>query len=269
MSVHYLNISPPATLKSYVRFFWVLESSKQSYMHQSIADVSPELIFHYRGKFNELMNSGAHQPSFLSGIHAQTSMVRRFYIEESFGIFGVYLFPYALPLLFGIPSCEITDQQADLNGLLGKEGSILEEKMMLAGSNDQRVHIMISYLENKLKKARPSTVLSSAVDYILQTKGLVKVKEVAERFNLSERQFERKFKEVSGFAPKLFSRIVRFNSAFKEYNTTSPKTLTEIAHECGYYNQSHFVHDFKRFSGMNPKVFFAGKAEGFDWLAAP
>ncbi len=78
------------------------------------------------------------------------------------------------------------------------------------------------------------------------------------------RQFERKFKQFSGFSPKLFSRIIRFQSAIKKYDDKK-MPLTEIAYECGYYDQSHFIHDFKEFSGYSPMQYFSGKAEGVEY----
>lgn len=84
-------------------------------------------------------------------------------------------------------------------------------------------------------------------------------------FNLSERQFERKFREYSGFNPKLCMRIVRFEEACNFYGHSGQKTMTEIAHECGYYDQSHFIRDFKEFSGYEPGHYFSGRAEGVEW----
>ncbi|MBC8045504.1 MAG: AraC family transcriptional regulator, partial [Fimbriimonadaceae bacterium] len=90
------------------------------------------------------------------------------------------------------------------------------------------------------------------------------VEQLARQNFLSIRQFERNFKEFSGFRPKLFSRIIRFQSALSEYDNKG-KPLTEIAYACGYYDQSHFIHDFKEFSGHYPKHYFSGKAEGAEY----
>ncbi|TXJ23716.1 MAG: AraC family transcriptional regulator [Chitinophagaceae bacterium] len=86
-------------------------------------------------------------------------------------------------------------------------------------------------------------------------------------YYLSTRQFERNFKEFAGFSPKLYSRIIRFQSAIEQYGQTG-KSLTEIAYDCGYYDQSHFIHDFKEFSGLHPRHYFGGKAEGTSWKDA-
>jgi len=87
---------------------------------------------------------------------------------------------------------------------------------------------------------------------------------LANDYFLSERQFERQFRKFSGFSPKLFSRIVRFQSALTQYGNNE-KSLTEIALETGYYDQSHFIHDFKEFSGYHPKQYFSGNSGAIEW----
>ncbi|MEJ7663659.1 MAG: helix-turn-helix domain-containing protein [Hymenobacter sp.] len=71
---------------------------------------------------------------------------------------------------------------------------------------------------------------------------------------LSVRQFERKSYERLGFSPKLYSRMIRFSHAYK-YKECAPHTSwTEIAHRCGYFDQMHFIRDFKFFTGYAPGI---------------
>src|SRR5687768_16270959 len=103
--MNYFTIQPPASLAAYVRFFWVLEGDvAQSYIHRSMADGCAELLFHYQGIFDELTESGKTEKSFRSGLSGQSQHFRRFTISENFGIFGVYLYPYAVQDLFSFHS---------------------------------------------------------------------------------------------------------------------------------------------------------------------
>ena len=267
--MRYTTFPPPASLAPYVRFFWVLESKVapgETYLHQSMADGCAEMIFHYRGRFDEFLSDNRTQKSFTSGIHGQAQHCSRFVIDRSFGIFGVYLYPFAIPVLFGFPSTEMSNQMADLDTLFGQEGKDLEEQVMLATSDEERICLLSRFLEKRLKKRQEvSAGLIPAIHEIIRTRGMLPVKEMAQKHFLSVRQFERKFKETAGFSPKLYSRIIRFQSAVSEYPVRQ-KSLTEIALNCGYYDQSHFIHDFKKFSGHHPKAFFSGKAEGMGWM---
>jgi AraC-like DNA-binding protein len=264
----YFTINPPERLAEYVRYFWVLEgeaSSGQPYVHRSMADGCAELIFHYTGIFDELLKDDATEKSFSSGLAGPSQIFRRFLIKKNFGIFGVYLYPFAVSQLFSLPGTEITNQMPDLKSLLGNEGSELEEKMMLAINNTQRLKIITEFLEKKLVKSekQPPGVFE-VIKYVIQTNGMTKIDELAEKNFRSTRQFERNFKRFSGFSPKLFSRIIRFQTALAAYNNKE-KSLTDIAYECGYYDQSHFIQDFKEFSGHTPKDYFSGKTESTEW----
>lgn len=103
----YRTIAPSPTLASFVRFFWELEGKLapgQPYIHRSMAHVSPELIFHYSRQFDVLKVDGKREYSSLAGIQGQTKYTSRYGINRSFGIFGVYLYPYSLPVLFCFPA---------------------------------------------------------------------------------------------------------------------------------------------------------------------
>ncbi len=261
--MNYYTIAPSKTLSAYVRFFWVLESD-EPYCHRSMADGCAEMVFHYKGSFDEITIPGQIERSFDVGLHGPSQNYRRFITDKSFGIFGVYLYPFAIPQLFSIPANELSDQMPDLASLLGADGRKLEEKIIMAETNLQRVSILSSYLEKKLKNVTSQRAVVSVINAIIHSKGLMPVDELAKKSFLSTRQFERNFKIFSGFSPKLYSRIIRFQMATQNYGA-SYKTLTDIAYDCGYYDQSHFIHDFKQFSGYHPKQYFSGKAEGVEW----
>jgi len=239
--------------------------SDEPYCHRSMADGCVEMIFHYKGSFDEITMSGKVEKSFTAGLHGPSQNYRRFTINEGFGIFGAYLYPFAIPYLFSIPTSELSDQMPDLESLHGGNNSELEEKIMLAVNNRQRVSILSSYLEkNLLNSASRQSAFFSIISDIIHSGSLMPVDELAKRSFLSTRQFERNFKNFSGFSPKLYSRIIRFQTATNHYGSNN-KTLTDIAYDCGYYDQSHFIHDFKQFSGCHPKQYFSGKAEGVEW----
>lgn len=268
MPIRYYTMPSPAHLSNYVRFYWVLESDNPAYIHRGMADTCPEFIFHYRGRFDEIGANGKSQPSFWSGIQGQSVSINRFSINEPFGIFGAYLYPYAVPALFGLPASELTGYAVGSRSLLGDTGQELEEKIIQARDNKERARLMTQFLTKKLQiSERGYQTVFGAVDMIIKHRGLITVADLAEKFCLSERQFERKFRVAAGITPKLFSRIERFHASVEHFGEKE-QSLTEIAHACGYYDQSHFIQDFKEFSGFLPGQFFSGNAEGTEWRAA-
>ncbi|MCF0074549.1 helix-turn-helix domain-containing protein [Dyadobacter sp. CY261] len=264
----YFTLPPSADLARYVRFFWVLEhelSDSEPYFHRTMADGCAEMIFHFKGRFDEILETNESEPSFHSGIHGQSQSFRRFVIGQDFGILGVYLYPYAVPALFGIPAVELSNQMPDLTTFLGQAGSELEERVMLAVDHASRINIISDFLRNCARNHEThEPAVFSIIGNVIRSNGVARIPDLAAQSFLSTRQFERKFLAFAGFSPKLFSRIIRFHSALNEYGNKD-KSLTEIAYECGYYDQSHFIHDFKAFSGEHPKTYFSGNAEGMGY----
>ena len=260
---NYYTIKPAENLSEYVRFFWVLECDlvpNEHFVYRSMADGCTELLFHYNGLFDEVRENGIFGKSFHSGIHGQTRTFRRFKINKGFGIFGVYLYPYAIPSLLNISASDVSDEMPDLQSVFGKEGTELEEKVMIAANNQERVLILSSFLLSKLKKSKNAfNHIYNSIKTVIQHNGQINVTHLANDYCLSTRQFERRFKEFSGFTPKLYSRIIRFQSIFNELNSDKAN-LSQIACRCGYYDQSHFIQDFKEFSGYNPKELLSGRS---------
>ncbi len=261
----YRTMVPPAALAGYVRFFWELEGQLapgEPYIHRTMADGCAELVFHYRGPFDELREDGRATPSCRAALHGQSPQFKRFFTRQSFGIFGAYLYPFAIPALLGLPAPAVTGLEVDLPALLGPEGAALEESMMLAPDTPARVSLLTTLLTARLGKGRaePPGVFT-AIRHIIRERGLLNVEALAERHCLSRRQFERQFREAAGLSPRLFARVVRFQETVKRFGSRD-LSLTQLAYECGYYDQSHFIHDFKAFSGHHPRQFFSGQAEG-------
>jgi AraC-like DNA-binding protein len=264
----YYTVQPSEILKPYVRCFWVFEHDLvpgEPYVYRSVADGCAEIVFHYKGTFEDVTSPHNTNPAeYLSGLHSQTNQYSRFLTNDDFGIFGAYLYPYAIPQLFGIPADETTNTQLDLQVLLGQEGKFLEERIMLAEDNYERVRILSAFLEKLLlKRQLLENSMMIAVRYAVHDLVGGNVNDMASKFALSTRQFDRKFKAYSGFGPKTYLRLTRLQRALKQYGTD--KSLTQIAYECGYYDQSHFIHDVKEFTGYHPSYYFSGNAEGTEY----
>jgi len=262
----YSTIAPSLQLGDFVKSYWILESN-EAYTHYSMADVCTEMVFHYSGRFDELMTGKEDSPSFSAGIQGPSSRPRQFRTERGFGIFGVYFYPHAITSLFNISAEALSNEMPDLISFLGIEGIALEEQMLSAKNNGERRAIMDRFLLKRLPYTKQEPSVFAAMQQIIREQGLIQIGELGAKYFLSQRQFERKFRTTTGFAPKLFSRIVRFHSALQFYGKKNCR-LTDIAHNCGYYDQSHFIHDFRAFSGQHPLKYFSGVSGATEWRDA-
>lgn len=262
--MRYEVLLPSDELRNYIRCFWVLESNLP-YIHHALADVCPELVFHYGGQFDEIHDEGKTKPSFTSGVQGPCSRTRKFQIDRSFGIFGVYFYPHAIPLVFDRPATEFTNEAIDLKTLLSDYGQALEERILAAETVSERVRIISDFVTVRLTRhVHLGLPVFQAITDIIHGNASTRIKQLATHYYLSERQFERRFQQFAGLTPKLFCRIARFHSTLSFYRCKNIR-LTDIATNCGYYDQSHFIHDFTAFSGHHPKAYFSGATEATAW----
>ena len=261
--MNYYTIKPSPLLAPFIRFYWVLESN-DPYTHVSMPDVCPELLFHYRGRFLETFDGKKSENSFVSGVHGPSSKPRTFTIGEGFGIFGIYLYPQTVSLLFNQPASEFKNEMPDLS-LLMPGYPELEDIMLNATGNKERHRVAEAFLSGRILRQKTTELpIFHSIRQIIEQKGLTSVRHIAREHFLSERQFERQFQRFSGFSPRLFARILRFHSAMALYGK-GLKSLTAIALESGYYDQSHFIRDFKHFSGLSPRAYFSGITDATPW----
>ena len=150
--------------------------------------------------------------------------------------------------------------------MFGREGKFLEERMIAAADNRTRIEIVSRFLEDRVRSNdRELPPLYRSIGKVLHADGDIKIADLASEHGLSLRQFERKFKEFAGINPKLYSRVVRFQAATR-HKLEGIRDLTEIAYASGYYDQSHFIKDFRQFSGYTPKEYFWNEAEGTQYM---
>ncbi|ASB48716.1 AraC family transcriptional regulator [Alkalitalea saponilacus] len=110
-------------------------------------------------------------------------------------------------------------------------------------------HFLISRLPYAFT---PEKRIESAIDYIRKANGQISVTKIADIACLSERQLERKFKAVVGISPNKFSRIIKFKHALNHLRHCPQESLYSAAIDCGYFDHSHLIKDFKKFGGTVP-----------------
>lgn len=260
--MEYRTYPPPAGLARHVRFYWSLESTLVGDApHRLTADPCPGLLFICEGNFREA--DGQRTPTaLLAGpIAGFTNNVA----TGPFSLFGVYLWPWSVPCFFGSRPDPFIGSISALEALWGKQGQAVEKRMIDLDTHQQRVGVISELLHERLSKPDPQDpVIERIVEHILVDRNAFTVEELIAQSGLARRQFERRFKECTGFAPALFTRIVRFQRTYRMLENGTATSLTDVALACGYFDQSHFIRDFKRFSGLNPRDYFVHAPEKVD-----
>jgi AraC-like DNA-binding protein len=169
--------------------------------------------------------------------------------------FVVAFLPHGFADLFRYDASTVVDQLPDFSSLFREEEEFLYNKMAAAPDFESMVEVANSFFLARLPAVDNSRQMIEAVERIVNSNGLIDVKQLANEVNMSLKTLERHFRTRVGVSPKMYARFKRFHYALRLLNDPVPKSWLDIAHECGYYDQAHFIKEFRRFTNRNPSSF--------------
>jgi methylphosphotriester-DNA--protein-cysteine methyltransferase len=128
--------------------------------------------------------------------------------------------------------------------------------MIQAFDTQQRIDIIETFLLKKLnEKNTISNIVKSTVDALLKTNGTTPINVILKDEISKKRQLERHFKKQVGISPKKLGKAIRLQATLQLLLNKKSETLTDIAYESDYFDQNHFIKDFKKLVGVTPKEF--------------
>lgn len=273
-SPQFARFRPHPALIPYIECYWMLQSHQQAPVETQVlpADGRVELMFSFAAGSHRSAADGSDECevrsySFVLGARSQGYRVEHFgspsYVAVRFKTGGLSAFSR-------LPLAELTDIYVDLDCIWDAQTvRKAEEQLATAPSPEHQAAILDRLLLARLSPPDHLERLLYTVFMIETQQAVLTMPELAGNINLSQKHFERLFARYIGFRPSLFARVARFQQAM--YSTQSHLnrfTLGQVAAHLGYYDQAHFTKDFKRFSGLNPNLFFATSHE-FIQIATP
>ena len=177
---------------------------------------------------------------------------------SSVAVVYVFFKPYGAYRLMGIPQHELLNDNFDLNLLAGKEAGDIYAKLLDNAVNpDKVISLLEEWLLQRLAHPSKKTYYTDRIAYVCNImSGSVdnlSMKELYNAVNMSKSSFERNFKMQVGMTPKLYSRIVRFNQVYNFLKRQSHfREWKDLVYNYGYFDQAHFIHEFKEFFGSSP-----------------
>ena len=259
MSVHFA--APSNILAPYIKRYWAIENvlDKGEICVQRIIPTGlTELLLYFTPRPKVLSSN-----KYLSDDVALYGHQNDFYdiqLTGELSVFSVVFQPQGLMHFFKFPLHEIRNQNVPLQYINGQAGRDLVEKMSEATTFHQRVSIVETYLLEQLKTnsiGYEFQRINHIVELITRTCGNINIAQMASEACLSRKQFERIFAENIGISPKQYLKIIRFQFAIFQKQQNINLNMTELSYESGYYDQSHFINDFKSMCGFTPKQYFA------------
>ena len=250
--MHFESINPRESLKELVKEIWVYENQNPKPEKQKIIpDGFSEIIFHYGDPY-QINLSGRWE--LQSQVLFSSQISKFFFLRNTgaSGMIGLKLYPTSFYEIFGQSVERYTDKVMALTTILGEEQIPMIDELFVNSSISTRLEILQDWLEKR--SAQPQLKARSIVRSILDSHGMVNIDQLAEEHSIGLRQAERLFKKIIGLTPKFFSRIVRFNYIFKLIESMNESWI-KIALQSGYFDQSHFIKNFKEFTGEEPTAY--------------
>jgi AraC-like DNA-binding protein len=219
----------------------------------------PGIVFQHHNGYSPIERistrfSSVHDTPTLFVYGQMTEPGVMYYRAGEFTSTQVVLKPHALQTLMGLNASVLTNSVVDLSEF--SAGS-LNMRLMETHSDEQRVGFITDFLTSKLRQAKSRDCLvEESLRLIHNYSTSMTVKYLLDTFDLSERQFEKRFTQAVGLPPYFYIRVKRFNEAIRLMKTRPFAKLTDVAYALNYYDQSHFIRDIKAFSGITPKNLF-------------
>ncbi len=254
----FIPVTPHPSLNPYVAKLWVFESSGRLPALERkliVPNANLKLTLCYRNgiaasvgdksflqRENELTLTGLIDEPVTLDPHedAQTGTI----IVE-FNQLGAYR-------IFHLSFAEVKNHIVEMEDLFANGVRELKSQLAEAGNLNLKLQLLQGFLIKRLEAIAPDLIYDYCINRISDSKGLISISELEKETGYSSRWLQRKFLEHLGTGPKNLAEIIRFKQFYQAYSTGAPShdLKQHIYHY--YYDQSHFLRAFKRFTGTTP-----------------
>lgn len=255
----YHTFEPHTDLKSLVSCYWTLEVPKQfePQKQRIVPDGCIEMAFILGDDIKRYTSENEFIIQPRAMVLGQT--IEPFYIEPTGFVktFAIRFYPYGFANFVSVPIKNLVNKETPLKQLFGAETATdLEHKIIKAKNTDQQINIIEKFLLRRLNDSRTiNAIVKNTVDALLSSNGSASINSILKEDLSKRRQLERNFKKQIGVSPKQLGKVIRLQAALKMLLGQKAENLTRVAYESEYFDQAHFIKDFREFTGINPKEF--------------
>lgn len=260
----YQTFPPHSDLASVINCYWSLEvpANPEAKRQRIVPDGCIEMAFILGDDIKRYTDGEAFILQPRAMILGQT--LEPFDIEPTgyVNTFAVRFYPYGFTNFVDRPLQELANTETPLSELFEEQTvATLTQNIIQAANTSERIALIESFLFEKLNA--PATldhIVKTTLDALLHSKGSAPINSILKADLSKRRQLERKFSKEIGISPKQLGKIIRLQAALKMLLNEEVENLTRIAYESEYYDQAHFIKDFKEFTGTNPKEFLGNES---------
>jgi len=243
-SISYREFPPDIRLSSYIYCYWELKTHRKledAFSYRVVADGCMDVYF-------ELDDPSEAYVSGFSANHTE------FPIGTTFHYIGIRFYPAMFPLLFRIDASELTDRYELLQLVVPEKANYLKMYFHPDQDIETIAQQLNHYYLNRINRTglQPDFRLFNALDRIFKKSGNLIVETDLDT-GISPRQLRRLSEYYLGDSAKTFCKVVRFQNALQQHSHSDNRDNYSFL-DYGYYDQAHFIREFKRMYGLTPKT---------------
>ena len=255
--------APSQPLAEFVERFWYSSDAPQHQKVRVVPSGTMELVFNLYE--DDLGFSDTEEPESsktFSGAVFSGTFAQPLFVHTRKHVVGVHFKPGGAFRFLGIPASEFANAHVDVEALWKRSTQELREQLYAAANAATCFQVLEKALFARLQNSpEEHRAVRAALDIFGRDAGEARTRDLARQLGLSQRHFINVFAKQVGITPKQFARVQRFQRAADLTRSTSTPNWADIAAACGYFDQSHLIHDFKVFSGLSPTEFLRQRGE--------
>lgn len=251
-----MQIAPHPALSHIVKHYLVLDGSfPQTRIYRFFADGNTGLVFNLSSSFLRTADSTAGNE--ICWLYGQVATWHDLQLNGQINWLIAVLQPYGAHHLWKLPVSELKDQFIAAELVLGKPAAVMAQALLQQKKLQQRIDLLNAFfLQQSGYHLQPDQLVLEAIHQICFSEGTISVHALQQELKVNERTLERRFKNQTGISPKHYSSIVRVNASAKRLQRKQhTENLTQLAYESNYFDQAHFIRDFKKFTGITPQQY--------------
>ncbi|SHF45639.1 helix-turn-helix domain-containing protein [Flavisolibacter ginsengisoli] len=261
MQIQFQHIEPHFLLKNYIEKMWLFKTSGRMPMEDLklvVPNGNLKLTISYKNGIvasmkGKTFSSKEHDITLTGLVDVPVILDTEKDVETE--TIGIEFRPQGVYRFFHFNLNEIKNQIYSLDDLLGNRGKQLTEQIANAASAKQKMFLVQQFLIDQLYRKDEDLIFEYCVEKINSSKGKITIKELEKKTGYSTRWLNIKFKEKLGVSPKNLSSVIRFKHYYQAIVNGKEKSFLKNDFYELYYDQSHFIKDFKRFTGSVPTKF--------------
>lgn len=259
--MNYREQKPTAKYSEYVESIWQLESHRQNEVYHVI----PELIFDIlvvRTPLQIRFEAREQWTRLERGVYFMGLFDKLISLKfpQGCNVFGIRIKPFALSHLKYMPLKYCQNRIYPISKIFECSNTEIYNDLLQCTNYSESYNLAIESIETEIKtKHTINDSIREMTNYIMTQKGLIKNPEIYDKFGITKETLRNLFLAKMGIRPKSFIKIMRMNYALEQQHLFNNMNLTDLAYIAGYFDQSHFIKDFKSIFFCTPKLFLKEK----------